>query len=49
MPCPLCLPLSRAAGMGAAAVFERGGEVDAPPRGAVSSQLAGLSRDAMVS
>ncbi|KAL4423207.1 hypothetical protein ABPG77_000340 [Micractinium sp. CCAP 211/92] len=36
-------------GMGAAAVFERGGEVDAPPRGAVSSQLAGLSRDAVVS
>ncbi|KAL4458860.1 hypothetical protein ABPG75_013725 [Micractinium tetrahymenae] len=36
-------------GMGAAAVFERGGEVDAPPRGAVNSQLVGLSRDAVVS
>lgn len=35
--------------MGAAAVFERGGEVDVAPRRAVSSQLAGLSRDAVVS
>lgn len=35
-------------GMGAAAVFERGGEVDNPPRGPVASQLAGLSRDAQV-
>ncbi|PRW59580.1 3-ketoacyl- thiolase peroxisomal [Chlorella sorokiniana] len=36
-------------GMGAAAVFERGGEIDAAPRRPVGSQLTGLSRDAMVS
>ncbi|PSC76644.1 3-ketoacyl-thiolase peroxisomal [Micractinium conductrix] len=36
-------------GMGAAAVFERGGEIDSPPRRPVASQLAGLSRDAQVS
>jgi hypothetical protein len=35
--------------MGAAAVFERGGEIDAAPRRPVGSQLTGLSRDAMVS
>lgn len=35
-------------GMGAAAVFERGGEVDTAPRRPVGSQLTGLSRDAMV-
>jgi hypothetical protein len=33
-------------GMGAAAVFERGGEVDAAPRSAVPTQRTGLSRDA---
>lgn len=48
-PGNICILSPRAAGMGAAAVFERGSEVDAPPRGAVSSQLAGLSRDAVVS
>jgi hypothetical protein len=36
------------AGMGAAAVFETGGEVDNTPRRPVGSQLAGLSRDAQV-
>ena len=36
------------AGMGAAAVFERGGETDDAPRGPVGTQLTGLSRDAMV-
>ena len=42
-------PLPCCAGMGAAAVFERGGEVDDAPRRPVSSQLTGLSRDAQVS
>ena len=35
-------------GMGAAAVFERGGEVDAVPVGAVPGKQVHLSKDAVV-